>query len=639
VRVEADPLELSVEPGGPPASTTVSVFNKGSLVDDFHVAVNGPVAAFAQVHPPVLHVFPGEHQTAQVRFAVPRAPQPAAGRYAFQVVARAHVHADVVGQVVGGLTVGRFDEMTATIEPEMTRGRAPGHHRLTVVNGGNGPLDVRVALADQQGELTFTPTRFGGLLAPGATATEPVVVAAPLKWFGRTQVHPFSGTVSTDVRGQAAVVQARRRQVPRFPWWVPTTLLALVGLAIALYAVIPKATVPKVAGLDRVAATAALQKAGLRVVEIEKSDDAIPVGQAIETKPAADSRYKRNDVAQLFISQGKCGDACPAKIPVVDGLAVEEAKGALVAAGFVVDRVNPVPDPRPPGTVVATNPAGGQEVAAHEKVIINAAIGPAAATSAPAAASAASAGVPVPANPGAPTAAGPPPIPASLVGGSGADAVKALTALGLKVTQVHTHSNARALDEVLSITPPPGAPVAPGSPVTVELAAPTAVDLVKAAPTAVWTDELGAIVFAPPPAAPAVPAAPARGAAFLLPPTTPLEDNTPAAALAMQPGPNGRVTGAFTLPQPVIAGDHVRALVGVLPGATGTVEFSATANGILLTPTITDTSADGALKLLDVDLGAVVGATALQVSVKPAVPASADNRAFLKDLRIEGLIG
>ena len=76
VRVEADPLELSVEPGGPPASTTVSVFNKGSLVDDFHVAVNGPVAAFAQVHPPVLHVFPGEHQTAQVRFAVPRARSP-----------------------------------------------------------------------------------------------------------------------------------------------------------------------------------------------------------------------------------------------------------------------------------------------------------------------------------------------------------------------------------------------------------------------------------------------------------------------------------------------------------------------------------------------------------------------------------
>jgi hypothetical protein len=39
-----------------------------------------------------------------------------------------------------------------------------------------------------------------------------------------------------------------------------------------------------------------------------------------------------------------------------------------------------------------------------------------------------------------------------------------------------------------------------------------------------------------------------------------------------------------------------------------------------------------------VDLGPVANATALQVSVK-AMPGSTDNRAFLKDLRIEGLIG
>ena len=146
---------------------------------------------------------------------------------------------------------------------------------------------------------------------------------------------------------------------------------------------------------------------------------------------------------------------------------------------------------------------------------------------------------------------------------------------------MRTHSNARALDEVLSITPPrPARRWPPGSPVTVELAAPTAVDLIKAAPTAVCTPiEQGAIVFGPPaPAGPhradrAAPPHPhARQAAFLLPPTTPLEDGAPAAALAMQPGLNGRVTGAFTLPQPVIAGDHVRALVGVLPGVAGTVE-------------------------------------------------------------------
>jgi hypothetical protein len=212
----------------------------------------------------------------------------------------------------------------------------------------------------------------------------------------------------------------------------------------------------------------------------------------------------------------------------------------------------------------------------------------------------------------------------------GPTAVQTLTGLGLKVQQVTTHSNKAGAGEVLSTTPPGGAQVAAGSPVTVELASPTAVNLVAAAPSAVWSDELGGLTFGPP--------APGRGAAFVHPPTTVLEDGKPAAALAMQPGPNGRVTGAYTLPQPVIPGDRVRALVGLLPGAAGTVEFSVTANGILLTPTVVDTSTDGQLKLLDVDLGPVAGATALQVSVK-ATPGSTDNRAFLKDLRIEGLIG
>jgi hypothetical protein len=78
--------------------------------------------------------------------------------------------------------------------------------------------------------------------------------------------------------------------------------------------------------------------------------------------------------------------------------------------------------------------------------------------------------------------------------------------------------------------------------------------------------------------------------------------------------------------------------VGLLPGAAGTVEFSVTANGVLLGPTISDTAADGALKVLDVDLGPVVGATSLQISAK-APPGSTGNQAFWKDLRIEGVVG
>jgi hypothetical protein len=93
--ITAEPLDLRVEPGGPPASTTVTVRNKGSKVEHFTLAVNGLLAPYAQLDPPVLQVFPGTEETAQVRFVVPRAPQPAAGRVPFQIAARARVDADV----------------------------------------------------------------------------------------------------------------------------------------------------------------------------------------------------------------------------------------------------------------------------------------------------------------------------------------------------------------------------------------------------------------------------------------------------------------------------------------------------------------------------------------------------------------
>jgi GNAT superfamily N-acetyltransferase len=155
VTITVDPLELRAEPGGPPVSTTVKVRNDGTKVEHFILVVNGLVAPYARIDPQDLNIYPGDEQAAQVHFAVPRTPRPAAGRVPFEIAARASVDADVHGRVAGAVTIGRFDEISAVLEPEMTRGRKPGHHRLTVVNKGNAPLNVQVVLADQQGELTF----------------------------------------------------------------------------------------------------------------------------------------------------------------------------------------------------------------------------------------------------------------------------------------------------------------------------------------------------------------------------------------------------------------------------------------------------------------------------------------------------
>ena len=308
------------EPGGPPASTTVKVCNKGSKVEQFILAVNGTVAQYAQVDPPQPNIYPGDEQAAQVRFAVPRTPQPGAGRVPFEITARASVDADVHGRVAGALTIGRFDEISAALEPEMTRGRKPGRHQVIVANTGNAPLNVQVALADQQGELNFDPARFGGPLAPGMTATQDVKVSATVKWFGRTRVYPFTGTVTTDA--PAAMVpplQGKRRQVPRFPWWIPTAALAVIAILLALVGLF-RPEVPSVHNMTPAAAKQTLASHHYRVSdEVSKAeDDKVTAGNVIDTIPTEGSKRFWGTSVALKLSLGPCSaGGCKVQVPYV----------------------------------------------------------------------------------------------------------------------------------------------------------------------------------------------------------------------------------------------------------------------------------------------------------------------------------
>ena len=337
VRITGDPLQLTVQPGLTPGTATVVVHNRGTRVEHFAVTVEGAVAAFAQVSPPALKVLPNKNDTAEVRFVVPREPRPHAGHYSFQVVARASVDSDVSARVLGGLTVGRFDLVSAVVDPAMSAGRRPGLHRVTVTNRGNAAVDAQVAMADQQGDLTFEPPKFGGRLGPGASSSHDVTVGAPITWFGRTRAIMFTGRVSTDGRESPAVVHGLRRQMPWLPWWVPTAALTALALVVALLALRDEPTVPGVARLERVAAETTLKEAGYQVVPIEKPDPEVPVDHVIATKPEQGSVLREGERIQMFISQGSCPAGCLVPVPAVEGLTVAEAQEDLTAAG-VVDR-------------------------------------------------------------------------------------------------------------------------------------------------------------------------------------------------------------------------------------------------------------------------------------------------------------
>lgn len=120
-----------------------------------------------------------------------------------------------------------------------------------------------------------------------------------------------------------------------------------------------------------------------------------------------------------------------------------------------------------------------------------------------------------------------------------------------------------------------------------------------------------------------------------------LEDGSwPARVLEMHPErvPNGNILGIFTLPAPVRPGDRFVARVGFLAGATGEARFLVGIDGGSLSGfkllAAQDDSADGTLKTIEVDLGAVAGGQRIWLVVQAGVSAEQDHAVWVNP-RIE----
>ncbi|MGQ9786701.1 MAG: hypothetical protein ACUVSJ_09595, partial [Anaerolineae bacterium] len=143
----------------------------------------------------------------------------------------------------------------------------------------------------------------------------------------------------------------------------------------------------------------------------------------------------------------------------------------------------------------------------------------------------------------------------------------------------------------------------------------TVLDLIAAAPSALWTSNLGGTVLT-------------WGvldevAGYAIWRDNPeLEDGSrPARVLETRPraAPNGDIAGQFWLPQPIRPGDRFRAQVGFLAGAVGNVRFVVAAGNALASATIlstvADSAGDGTLRTIDIDLGKAADSNFLWIGV------------------------
>jgi hypothetical protein len=230
---------LAVQPGEA-ATTTATVFNGGSQVEQFAMSVLGPTAAWATVEPTTLRIFPAGQAQCTVRFAPPREATTPPGPASFTVQAASTLHPGLEATANGWLDVGIFREVTAVLVPQQSSGRGRTRHRIDITNAGNVTEPVRLEASDAAGKFHFGVPAGELALRPGKHSV-PVPVRPPARWLGQPTQHPFTVTVTPRPALAPIRLDGSRELVPLIAGWLPKAGVALVGIAavVAALALLP----------------------------------------------------------------------------------------------------------------------------------------------------------------------------------------------------------------------------------------------------------------------------------------------------------------------------------------------------------------------------------------------------------------
>jgi eukaryotic-like serine/threonine-protein kinase len=128
--------------------------------------------------------------------------------------------------------------------------------------------------------------------------------------------------------------------------------------------------VPAVIGLDVDRAQNTLQNAGFDSVETEEIDSLAPADQVVDVSPGEGQSVDPSTTVTLQVSDGD------AEVPDVTGQQQAAATQELRGVGFTNVTSEQVESQQPQGTVVATDPSGGEQASADDLITLQVSSGP-----------------------------------------------------------------------------------------------------------------------------------------------------------------------------------------------------------------------------------------------------------------------
>jgi hypothetical protein len=328
-RVRLEPAQLTAEPGRD-ATCSVRIWNVGDVVDAYAVQVLGPAAAWTDVEPATVSLFPGSNGVVRLTFRTPRTPEAPAGPMPFAVRVQSQ-DAGMSTAVVeeGSLDVAPFAEIAAELLPRTSHSRFAGRHRVRVTNRGNAPTQVRLSGSDAELAVAFAFSPQALTIPGGGVASAGVRARCRnLSWTAAPKQWAFEVTAAAD--GTAPVeMQGALEQLP------------LAGRSMRRAIVVAAAAVAGLLILHSQAPT--IQSAATSAMNLMSGGSATPVAQTSpNTSPAAvtpSSGTDRSGAAAVVAAAACAGStttvSAPSAAQPIPGLSVTFDNGPVGRTALV----------------------------------------------------------------------------------------------------------------------------------------------------------------------------------------------------------------------------------------------------------------------------------------------------------------
>lgn len=252
--------DVRLEPGSEVA-IDLEVRNEGTIVEGYRFEVVGAPAAWTEIDPPELSLYPGTDGTVTVTFRLPRSAAVPAGEQQFGVVVTPTEHPDETVVPEGVVEVLPFLDTVAELVPRTSQGRRAGRHQIALDNRSNVAVTALLEGGDESRKLKFRIDPPRPTVPPGEANFSKLSVR-PVKpvWWGQPTTYPFS-VVVTPEDSTSVALDGTHVQQPIIPRWLPkllALLLALLLLLLALWFLLLK---PVITSAAKEAAEEAVQEA------------------------------------------------------------------------------------------------------------------------------------------------------------------------------------------------------------------------------------------------------------------------------------------------------------------------------------------------------------------------------------------